>query len=301
MKKQTAILLLILVTVIWGGGFVAIKLTLDAGISAGVLNMIRGLLFSVLVLMFFPREVVQMSPRHLKNGIWVGIFNFLGFLLQAIGAVYTTPSNSAFLTTTNVVMVPFLAWAVYKIRPKVQNLLAVVVCMAGMAFLTDIFAREFVLNIGDVYTVAGALFFALSIVMLAKQPRGAHFAAGAFLMGVTLFLGSTAYAFIVEGVDLSAVNWKSAVLPVLYLAVGSNFIAQSLQIEAQKYLTASTASLVMMLEGVFGSVFSILFGYEDFTFNLVLGGGLILCSLVLSEMRMPKKKKRNVTNSQDRQ
>ena len=291
MKKQTAIIMLVAVTIIWGGGFVATKLALDGGVSAGMLNMIRGLVFSVLIFTFFSKEVLTMSKEQLKNGLFVGIFNFMGFILQTIGAMYTTPSNSSFLTTTNVVMVPFLSWIILKAKPKMRNLLAVVVCMTGMGVLTGIFQAEFVLNIGDAYTVAGAFFFALSIVLLAKQPEDGHFAAGAFLMGFTLFLGGAIYAFFIEGANFAAVDWKSTILPILYLAVGSNFIAQTLQIIGQRYVPATTASLIFMLEGVFGAIFSIVWGFEKFTLNLLVGGGLILCSLILSEMPIIKKKR----------
>ncbi|MEG1782217.1 MAG: DMT family transporter, partial [Oscillospiraceae bacterium] len=150
-----------------------------------------------------------------------------------------------------------------------------------------------VLNVGDLYTIAGAFFFALSIVMLAKPPEGGHFAAGAFLLGVTLFLGSAVYFFTVEGGVVPNIDWRLAILPILYLSIGSNFIAQTLQIVAQRHLSASTASLIMVLEGVFGSIFSILFGYEPFTLSLLLGGALIIFSLILSELQiLPKNKKR---------
>ncbi|MBQ3008718.1 MAG: DMT family transporter [Oscillospiraceae bacterium] len=290
MKKSTAIFLLIIVTLIWGGGFIGIKLSLDAGITAGMLNMIRGFIFSVIVFACFPKAVLGMSKEQFKNGLLVGIFNALGFVLQAIGALHTTVSNSSFLTATNVVMVPIFAWIMYKTKPKVRNIIAIFVCMLGMAVLAGIFNTGFVLNIGDVYTVAGAAGFALSIVLLAKQPEGGHFAAGAFLLGFTLFIGGTVYMLFFETVNFAAVNWGAAVLPILYLAVGSNFVAQSIQIVAQRYLSASTASLVLMLEGVFGSMFSILFGFEEFTASLLIGGSLILASLILSEIQLIKKK-----------
>ncbi|MBQ8604250.1 MAG: DMT family transporter [Oscillospiraceae bacterium] len=291
MKKHTAIFLLIIVTIIWGGGFVAIKLSLDAGVSAGMLNMIRGLIFTVIVFAIFPRQVLGMSKEQLINGLLVGVFNFIGFILQAVGAMYTTPSNSSFLTTTNVVMVPFLAWILYKNKPRPRNIVAVFVCMAGMAVLTDIVNVGLRLNIGDIYTIAGALGFGLSIVLLAKQPEGGHFAAGSFLLGLTLFLGGLVYMLFFENASFAAVDWKAAILPILYLAIGSNFIAQSMQIVAQRHLSASTASLVMMLEGVFGSVFSILYGFEKFTMGLLTGGGLILASLIISEVQIIKAKK----------
>ncbi|MBR5805363.1 MAG: DMT family transporter [Oscillospiraceae bacterium] len=290
MKKSTAILMLIVVTIIWGGGFIGIKMALDGGMTAGTLNMARGFIFTAIVFGAFHQHILNMSREELVNGILVGTFNALGFITQAVGALYTTPSNSSFLTTTNVVMVPFMAWAIFKVRPKLRNLVAVVVCMAGMGVLTGAFETEFILNIGDLYTVVGALFFGLSIVFLAKQPEGGHFSTGAFMMGITLFMAGAVYTVFFEDISLSAIPWAKVIWPVLYLAVGSNFVAQSMQIVAQRYLSASTACLILMLEGVFGSVFSVLFGYEPFTANLLLGGGLIVCSLILSEVQVVKKK-----------
>ncbi|MBE6866655.1 MAG: DMT family transporter [Oscillospiraceae bacterium] len=290
MKKSTAILMLIIVTVIWGGGFIGIKMALDGGMTAGTLNMARGFIFTAIVFGAFHQHILNMSKAELLNGILVGTFNALGFITQAVGALYTTPSNSSFLTTTNVVMVPFMAWAIFKVRPKLRNLVAVAVCMAGMGVLTGAFETEFILNIGDLYTVIGALFFGLSIVFLAKQPEGGHFSTGAFMMGITLFMAGAVYTVLFENISLAAIPWAKVIWPVLYLAVGSNFVAQSMQIVAQRYLSASTACLILMLEGVFGSVFSVMFGYEPFTMNLLLGGGLIVCSLILSEVQVVKKK-----------
>ncbi len=291
MKKQTAILLLIIVTVIWGGGFVAIKLALDAGVTAGLLNMLRGGIFAGLIFICFPKTVLSMTKEQLKAGLLIGFFNRGGFVLQAAGAMLTSPSNSAFLTTSNVVIVPIWAWVIYKIKPTLRNIMAIFVCMSGMAVLSGMFGTRFVLNMGDVLTVIGAVVYAVSIVLLAKQPADTHFATNAFLMGMTMFLCGSVYCLLFDNVTLSAINWSAAVMPVLYRAVGSNFIANSLQIISRKHLPATTASLVMMLEGVFGSIFSIMWGFEPFTMNLLIGGSLILASLILSEIQFKKSNK----------
>ncbi len=284
MKKQTAAFLLLIATVIWGGGFIATKIILDTGFTPGLLNVLRGFIFSLLVFCFFPRQIINMSKEQLKVGVLIGLFNFGGFLFQTIGAQYTTPSNSSFLTTTNVVMVPILAWIMYKNKPKLKVFIAVGVCLVGMGILSGVFNSDFAVNIGDLYTLVCAFLFALSIVMLAKPPEGGHFAAGAFLLGLMLFLGSLVYFFIFEGGKMPNVDINKVILPILYLGVGSSFIAQTFQVMAQKYLSASTASLILLLEGVFGSIFSIMFGFEEFTLNLALGGSLILVSLILSEL-----------------
>jgi len=293
MKKQTAILVMLLVTIIWGGGFVAIKIALDMGVTVGLMNMIRAAMFTVITLVFFHKHIFSMTKDEFKIGFLAGMANMMGFVLQSIGAQYTTLSNSAFLTTTNVVMIPFMAWIIMKRKPQPKNFVAVAICMVGTAVLAGVFQNGLSFNVGDLYSLACAFGFGLSIVFLAMQKSESHFAVGAFMVAVTHFLGGAFYFVFFEGMHMPDIDWKLAILPLIYLGVGSSFLAQSMQVAAQKYVNPSTASLVLMFESVFGSLFSILFGFEAFTVNLLIGGGLIVASLIISEVdfKLPKKQK----------
>ena len=284
LKKQTAIIVLFIVTVIWGGGFIGIKMALDYGVTVGLINMIRGFIFTLLVFICFNKHIMSMKLADFKIGLLAGAANMAGFLLQCIGTQYTTLSNSAFLTTTNVVMIPFMAWVLMKKKPVLKNYVAVAICMVGTAVLAGVFQNGLTFNVGDIYTLACSFGFGLSIVFLAMQKSETHFAAGAFMMGFTHFLGGLLYFVIAEGAYIPDINWKIAILPVLYLGFGSSFAAQSMQVAAQRYVNPSTASLVLMFESVFGSIFSIMFGFEEFTLNLLIGGSLIVASLVVSEL-----------------
>ncbi len=291
MNKQTAILIMLLVTVIWGGGFPATGLALDFGVTVGIINMVRGGIFTLLVFAVFHKNILTMKLKDVKIGLLAGTANVLAFLLQTIGTQYTTLSNSAFLTTTNVIMIPFMVWVLMKKRPVAKNFAAMAVCMVGTAVLAGVFRNGLTFNIGDIYTLACAFFYGLSIVFVAMQPSESHFSVSAFMMGLTHFLGGTLYFIVAEGAYIPALDWKIAILPVLYLGFFSSFTAQTLQILSQRYVSPNTASLVFMFESVFGSIFSIMFGFEEFTFALLIGGGLILVSLIISEVDFRKKVK----------
>ncbi|MBQ6929300.1 MAG: DMT family transporter [Oscillospiraceae bacterium] len=291
MKKQTAIFVMLLVTIIWGGGFVAIKIALDMGVTVGLMNMIRAAMFTAIILVLFHKHIFSMTKDEFKIGLLAGTANMMGFVLQSIGAQYTTLSNSAFLTTTNVVMIPFMAWIIMKRKPQPKNFVAVAICMVGTAVLAGVFQNGLSFNVGDLYSLACAFGFGLSIVFLAMQKSESHFAVGAFMVAVTHFLGGAFYFVFFEGMHMPQIDWKFAILPLIYLGVGSSFLAQSLQVAAQKYVNPSTASLVLMFESVFGSLFSILFGFEKFTLNLLIGGSLIVASLVVSEIDFKAMKK----------
>jgi drug/metabolite transporter (DMT)-like permease len=283
MKRNSAIVILFIVSLIWGGGFICVKMCIESGMSPGLVTMLRGLVFSLAVFLIFPQKIISMDKSTFKNGLLVGSFNFLSFILQCEGAKYTTPARSSFLSGSYVALVPFLMWAIYKTSPKIKNLVAIAVCIFGMVVLSGFAGDGEGFNIGDWLTLLNAFFFALSIVMIAKRPKSAHFAQSSFMMGITLFVGSGLYALIFERPDFTAVNWKVAMLPFLYLALVSSLLGQTLQVVAQKYVEASTAGLIIMLESVFGAVYSVILGFDRFTLNLLVGGFLIFLSLVISQ------------------
>ncbi|MFA5766245.1 MAG: EamA family transporter, partial [Bacilli bacterium] len=82
-----------------------------------------------------------------------------------------------------------------------------------------------------------------------------------------------------------------ALISVLYLSVVTSFICQSIQIFAQKYTKAVIAGLILMLEGFFALVFSILLGYDVLSYDLVVGGIIMMIAFVLAEISLKRKKK----------
>jgi drug/metabolite transporter (DMT)-like permease len=75
----------------------------------------------------------------------------------------TTVSNSAFLTATNVVFVPFVAWLMTKQRPKTKVFFLAALTFIGIAVLTVDTVNVGTLNIGDFYVFLCAIAFASHI------------------------------------------------------------------------------------------------------------------------------------------
>ena len=64
-----------------------------------------------------------------------------------------------------------------------------------------------------------------------------------------------------------------------YLALACSIIATLLQVPGQRYISATPASLILLLEPLVATLFSVLLGLEDIDFYKVTGGALILISL----------------------
>ncbi|PED82722.1 EamA family transporter [Bacillus pseudomycoides] len=282
--KSMANILLLLIAVFWGSAVVATKIALDANASPGFINFFRGSLFAVLILMFFYKKIFKMTFKDFKIGLIAGLLNFGGFITQTIGIQYTTPSNNAFIAATYVVIVPFMAWAIYQKKPQVKIFVSIFFCLVGMTILTGILNETLTINIGDVYSFICAVFYAGSIVYLSYGVRATDVSIVAFMLAVVQTIGGLFFFFFVETGQLTDINWSVAIVPLLYMGIICSFVSQTVQVLAQKHTSATSAGLIMMLEGVFGSIFSVAFGFEIFTVKLVVGGMLIMLSIILMEV-----------------
>ncbi|WP_449138777.1 EamA family transporter, partial [Slackia sp.] len=129
-------LLIIAATIIWGFSFVVVKDAVDAVSPAWLMGMRFVATAAILAVVFHETLHANFDTSHLFAGVVLGVFSFLGFWIQTIGITDTTPGRNAFLTATYCVMVPFLYWIVAKRRPTAFNLVAAVMCIAGVGFVS---------------------------------------------------------------------------------------------------------------------------------------------------------------------
>ena len=165
MKKWLAIGGLILVTVIWGGGFVASDMALGS-MKPFQIMMVRFLLASVLMGMISMGQhkkegKLENRAGAIKAGILMGIALFAGFAFQIIGLQYTTPSKNAFLTALNVVIVPFIAFIILKKKVGMKGIIGAIMSVIGVALLS--LNGNLTLSLGDGLTLLCAVGFAFQI------------------------------------------------------------------------------------------------------------------------------------------
>ena len=62
-----------------------------------------------------------------------------------------------------------------------------------------------------------------------------------------------------------------------------------MQTTAQQHVESAKAAIILATESLFGTVFSVILGYDKLTVNMVLGGLIILISILMTELKLPKK------------
>lgn len=281
--------LLLLVAIIWGSGFIGSQMALDAQLSSAFIMFVRFAIATLIIgVVFFKDLKKNLKREHLKGGILIGLFLFLAFYVQTVGLKYTTPSNNAFITASNVVMVPFIWWVISKKRPSIKIFVSSFLCLVGIGILSLNFSQGFSFQMGDLLTLLCAFLFACQIVatgILAKQMD-------AKVVVFLQFAVATVCGFIMFMLtdrNFTAFASPKGMAAVIYLGVFSTCLCYFLQTTAQQHVDSSKAAIILATESLFGTIFSVALGYDRLTINMVVGGMIILASIILPELQLSKK------------
>lgn len=288
MKKYMGILGLLTVTVIWGGGFVASDIALET-LTPFQIMAVRFLIAAVIMTVLGSKQIRTISRAELGCGIKLGAALFGGFALQIVGLQYTTPSKNAFLTATNVVIVPFIALVIYRKKIAARSLVGAAMAIAGAGVLS--LQSNFSVGIGDGLTLLGAVCFALQIFLTGEYVGKIRPTVLNFLQMTTACVLSVAGLIFTGGFAFHA-SLRS-ILAVLYLGVVSTTITYLLQTVSQKYVDETKSAIILSMEAVFGTIFSVILLHEKVTERMLIGSVLILAAVLIAEVR-PRGKNKEV-------
>ena len=280
MKKYLGMLGLLLVTIIWGGGFVASDIALTTLTPSQILTA-RFLLATVLMFPLCAGSLKGITGAEIRAGVCMGGFLFGAFALQTIGLQYTTAAKNAFLTATNVVFVPFIALVLYKKKVSPQGAAGAFMAIVGAGVLS--LNRDFSLGLGDGLTLLCAICFAFHIFFTGQHVGKYRATVLNFFQMATAAVLSMSYLVISKEVQPAAVT-SSGILSIIYLGAVSTTLTYMLQTVSQKYVDETKSAIILSLEAVFASVFSVLILHEQFTAKMIAGCILILGAVLVSEI-----------------
>ena len=267
---------------IWGTSFFIMKNTLDV-MPVFFLLAIRFTAGAVLLALVCWKRWKKFTPDYLWRGAIIGGFLFLAYTVQTFGLSLTTPSKTAFLTAVYCVIVPFLTWAVVKVKPDGYNIAAALLCVAGVGLVS--LNDQLSINAGDLLTLLCAVFYASHIVAVEKVSPGKDIT----LLTVFQFAFAALYAWVcglcTETFPAQALTDPAVFLPLAYLCVMATPVALLFQNVGQIWSDPASASVILSLESVFGVLFSVLFYGDPVTGRLLAGFALIFVAVVCSETK----------------
>ncbi len=296
-KKRLAVIVMIIVAIIWGGGYSASQIAINSGWSTFSILFARSIIGGAVCLVLAWKTKFWKNKNMLKIGIISGTLFFAGYVLQLEGQKITTISNTAFLTSAGIILVPLFSWIFFRKKPSSIAFIACLIAFIGAAVLS--LDDSFKPQIGDLLVLAGAAAYAVHILYIDRHTKDfSAFAIAAIqfiIMGVYSGIGVLVTKSPVFG---GPVGWWG----IAYFALLSGVVGFVGQIWSQRHLEPSKASLIMSQEGLFATIIAISFMGEPFHWKNAIGGIIMIIAIVFAqidfnEIRKRKIERENATNS----
>jgi drug/metabolite transporter (DMT)-like permease len=282
-------LLLILISFIWAGSFIAVDQTVGeiAPIDLGFLRFFVATPFMILVLLL--RKNAKYPPlKELPSLAVLGLTGVtLIYIFQFIGIEYTTAATSGVLININVIFILILS--VFLLNEKltvkkgagvaISFIGVVVVMLAQMINENIVFSNIFL--IGAILVILSALCWAVYSIVgknLLKKYDTIAVTTYSFILGTIFFL-----PVVIPGIfdvmgNISFNGWAA----ILYLALLCSVFGYVGWYYALKKTEASKAAVFLNLIPFFTIILSFFFG-EQPTVPFVLGAILIIYGVYLTQ------------------
>lgn len=237
----------------------------------------------VLALLFHRQVMANLNRETIGLGLALGILGWAAYSFQTVGITMTTPGKNAFLTGCYCVIVPFCVWAMGMGRPERYNVIGAFLSLVGLGFVA--LDNGLPLNMGDVLTLCGAVFYALQTALIAKRGRSDAIDVRALSMWEFLAMGLSCLActLALERPPAPKTLTPANVLVLAFLALVCSFGCLLVINHAFTKVDPTAGSLLSSLESPSGVFFSVLLGGEMLTPHLVLGFAIIFLAIVFSE------------------
>ncbi|RZK41831.1 MAG: DMT family transporter [Pedobacter sp.] len=284
-RKNLFLLLLILGTAFWGISFSVTKIAIGTASSSTFL-FYRFFVASIALSILLFRSVKKTNISDIKTGAFLAIPLFIGIWLQTLGIQRTSASQAAFLAGMCVIITPLMKIFFYRILPPIKIWVASLIALAGL-FVISI-RNDFSISSGDLYTIIGAFSFAVYLIKVEKFARKGSIVKTIVPMFATCAL-LTFFIAITDNQSVwlpeSNLFWRG----IVFCSLFSTAYMYTISNIAQRYISAERVAIIYLFEPIFGAIAAYYLLNESPSWRLLLGGGLILGAMLISEVKFKRK------------
>jgi drug/metabolite transporter (DMT)-like permease len=232
------------------------------------------------------RTLRGLTLTELKAGVAIGVAIAMGYSLQTWGLQSISSSKSAFITAMYVPLVPLLQWLCLGRMPGVMSCIGIVLAFTGLILLAGPGDNLLALGEGELITLIGALAIAAEIILISA------WAGKVDVRRVTVVQLAT--ASLVAFIAMVPAGESVPPLSTSLLMVGAGLgifsaIIQVVMNWAQRSVSPTRATVIYTGEPVWAGIFGRLAG-ERLPALALLGGACIVLGVLVSELKLKKKK-----------
>lgn len=288
-KYTRAVLELVLAGILWGASFTLVNWALKEFSTSTLIfwRFLLAFLLGEIFLFVFFREDFKKSHSDIMLSAPAGFFLALSLILQTQGQIYTTATNSGFITSLYVIIVPLIGGIFYRHKIRLAHFALGITAFIGMGMLLNIHDfSAYKFNQGDLLTLACAVAAAFHIITVGiKAPKtqsAFRFNTYQNFWTLLVVLPFLAFEIIHKNVSLWPNPSFKTIACLVSLSILVSMVAFFLQVRSQKILSTTTSSLLCLLEAPNAFLFALFFLNESLGMIQVLGMILILLSSAFS-------------------
>jgi drug/metabolite transporter (DMT)-like permease len=280
--------LLILVTIVWGSTFLIVKDTVGTVNEFLIVFIRSALAFSaMLIYQIYKNWRNIFNKKAFYYGSIMGILMAITYGAQTIGLKYTSTGHSAFITSSAVILVPFILFFLYKVKLVKVDIISVSVVFVGLFLLT--YDMDTKMNIGDIITIITALSYAFHVVLAGRFVNKSDTITiityqffGAAVVGLLAFLFTNT-----ETIVISTKAWSS----LIYLGLIGTLFCYFVTVWVMKYVSALKVAIIFSLEPVFAALFGYFIINETLNPKELIGASFILSGVIVHSVLKNRKTK----------
>ena len=211
-----------------------------------------------------------------KNDFLIGSSLSLAFVCYVFAMLYTTVASTLLILSATPFIAAIIGWLWINERPRSITWIAMAFAMVGIYFMVRS-GYQLGNSFGNLLALLSGFWFALMLVM-ARHVRKNDILGGTFVGGaVCIFIGAIMALLFGTGLKVTTQD----LLIILGMGAFGIGIGITLVTWGASHVPAAEVSILVLIESVLGPVWPWLFLNEAMTLSEILGGTLVLGSVVV--------------------
>lgn len=283
--EYRADILLLTVAIAWGVTFLMVQ---DAIASVPVYSFLffRFAIATILMAIISYKYFNELDKTTILYGVILGIFLFSGFATQTFGLAYSKSSIIAFLTGLNVIIVPFLAYFIFKDHVRKMVFVGSIIAVFGLYMLT--MSGKLTIGWGETLGLICAVFFGLQIVFTGIYSKKVNVFMLVLFQFLTVTILSLIFSLSLDDVTFN-INFDYTFLKaVIVTSIFATVYAFLIQTYMQQFTTPTKTAIIFAMEPVSAAIYGYFVGNEILTSLQVTGAFLIIFAMLLAEIKFKK-------------
>ena len=306
-KSAVAYVALISVVLIWSLSPIISNLKLvKSNYSPGMIIALRSLFATLALAVINGKKLKNINKAYFKVAVPSGIVLAAATLCQMVGYRYeAAPGESAFLENIAVIVIPILLFLFTRKVPSWTKILAAVLCFIGSAIIAMAGSNGnlFSVSLGKWLACIAGVMYGVNFVITGLFTKKLEAGVFVFIQLAIQTVAALTYSFIGESVlmaDEKVFAFTFDILPFITVAlVGiiATGICWTLRAYCLQNIPVMVVSIIMPFSSVLTGVWSVVGGMEALTWNLLVGGAVILVAILIAELGDAKKEKQKTEES----